>query len=540
MDDERHFDDDELELAEFRYRIIAEALETGTGEITTALEAAASAEYPAPGGSFFKPGVRTLWRWLRAYKTGGLTALCRRSRKDRGTVRAFKPELLERAVSLRREGKKDKRATSTVIDILRRQRDPEVQPEPLKISRSTLDRHFTRLGVSRRQLHVLGRRPFTRIETEAPLELVVVDFHHGPFVRVGTHGDTRRALLCAFIDHFSRFVVEGRYYLHEDFVALRFGFRCLLLAYGLPVKIYSDNGASFQSHRFHGACSHLGICRVRSKARVAESRGVIERLNGTLKSQFESEVWARDENLTLDELNSSFQAWLGERYHRDIHSETGQTPLERFRDHAVVRPAPDLAQVDELLRLHDKRTVHRKWSIVEVLGIRYSVDHALRGRRVGVLYDPFALEYVLITLNRRVIQRAFPQKAGEVFADPKPDDSSISPRTDYLAMLRRDHERRSQSELAALRLAPAPEASELSLADLVGLLESCRGARLSSDEHNTAATFWRKMRPIPADAATDATRAALRRQGSNLHLSVYLDALNAHLIRLRTKKGAKP
>jgi hypothetical protein len=48
------------------------------------------------------------------------------------------------------------------------------------------------------------------------------------------------------------------------------------------------------------------------------------------------------------------------------------------------------------------------------------------------------------------------------------------------------------------------------------------------------------MRPIPQDAASDATSAALRNQGSNLHLSVYLDVINAHLVRIRTKKGTKP
>lgn len=531
-------DEDDLELAAFRHRVIAEVLEASKGGCTAAVREAAGREYSAPGGRLYKPDVRTIWRWVGAYREGGLLALCTRARKDRGAVRAFKPELLAQAVSLRREGKEHKRATRSIIDILRRQRDPALHPEPLQIARSTLDRHFAQLGVSRRQLHVFGERPFTCIETEAPFELVVVDFHHGPYVRVGPRDEPRRALLCAFIDHFSRYVPEGRYYLHEDFVALRFGFRHLLAAYGLMVRMYADHGASFQSHRFHAACSLLGVRLVHSKANVAESRGVIERYNRTLKDQFESEVWGRDERLTLDDLNSYYQAWLGERYHRDIHSETGQPPLERFRDHAIVRPAPDPVQVDELLRLYERRTVHRKWSIVEVQGLRYSVDPALRGRRVGVLYDPFALEYVLITLNKRVVQRAFPQKAGEVFADPKPDDSSTLPPTDYLALLRRDHERRSQAELAALRLAPAPRASEVSLADLVGLLESCRGAPLSSDERAAAATFWRKMRPIPTDAANDALQATLRRQGGNLHISVYLDALNAHLVRIRTKKGA--
>jgi len=536
-DKPRHFDEHELAIAAFRHRVITEALEAEEG-VTKAVGEAASEEHSAPDGVPPKPTVRTIWRWLAAYRRGGLVALCPKPRKDRGTLRAIAPALLEQAGALRREGKKHKRATPSVIDILVRQRRQSGATGPLRIARSTLDRHFNRLGVSRRQLHILGHRPFTRIETFAPLELVIVDFHHGPYVSVGPDKELRRALLCAFIDHYSRYIIEARYYLHEDFEALRFGFRRVLAVFGLLLKLYADNGASFHSRRFHAACAILGIKLVHSKAYVAESRGGIERFNATIKDQFESEVWERAEPLTLDELNTYLQAWLGERYHQDIHSETGQSPLERFRENAVVRPAPDPAQVDELLRLQKTYTVHRKWSTVEVLGIRYSVDHALRGRRVGVLYDPFAPEYVLITLDRRVIQRAFPQKAGEVFAEPKSGQSH--PRTDYLELLRRDHERRSQSELAALKLAPAPQAREIALPDLVVLLESCRGARLTGDEHKAASAFWRKMRPIPTDAARDATQAALRRQGSNLHLSVYLDAINAHLVRMRSQKGQKP
>jgi putative transposase len=526
-------DERALAIASFRYRVIAEAAEAPRGEVTAALEEAAQGEYATPGGGLLKPKIRTLWRWLAAFRERGLLGLCPKARKDRGALRAFAPEILERAVGLRREGKKDKRATRSIIDILARQE----KPEPVEIARSTLDRHFSRLGVSRRQLHDLGARPFTRIETDAPLELVVTDFHHGPYVRVGPKGEARRGLLCAFIDHFSRYILEARYYLHEDFAALRFGFRRLLGAFGLAVKLYADNGSSYQSRRFHAACSQLGISLVHSKPYARESRGVIERFNRTLKGQFESEVKERDELLTLDELNSYLQAWLDERYHRDVHSETGQAPLERFQQNLVVRPAPDPEQVDELLRLQKRLTVHRKWSTVEVLGIRYSVDPALRKRRVQVLYDPFALEYVLISFDGRVVQRAFPQKAGQVFAEP---EESQTPRTDYLELLRRDHQQRTQAELAALRLAPAPQASELALGDLVAILESCRGSRLNHDEHQAASTFWRKMRPIPKTDATQATETVLRRHGTGLHLRVYLDAINAHLVRVRTKKGPRP
>ena len=32
----------------------------------------------------------------------------------------------------------------------------------------------------------------------------------------------------------------------------------------------------------------------------------------------------------LDELNALFTAWVETVYHRRVHSETGQTPLDRF------------------------------------------------------------------------------------------------------------------------------------------------------------------------------------------------------------------
>ena len=262
----------------------------------------------------------------------------------------------------------------------------------------------------------------------------------------------------------------------------------------------------------------------------------MERFNRTVKEQFETEVRGREEPLTLDELNASFEAWLAERYHRDVHSETGEAPRDRFQRTAVLRPAPDLAQVDELLRLRERRRVHKKWSTVEVLATRYLVDPALRGRKVDVLYDPFAPEYVLIVFDGRVVQRAFPQRPGAV-PPQTPPPPEPGPRTDYLALLRADYERRTQSELAALRLRTAPAVPELPLADLVTLLESCRGTELTAAERAQAAARWRTMRPIDSEAAGAALRAAQRRLGTTLHLDVYLDALTTHLVRRRTTKG---
>jgi len=532
-------DDEErqLQIAAFRYRVIADAAEATCG-VTEEIEEAASRSYVDPTGCETTFKARTLWRYLQAYRQGGLKALAPARRKDCGQLRAVCEEVLKAAVGLRRAN--EERPTKTIIDILERQ--GRVAPGSLK--RSTLDRHLALLGESRRQRRRLGKKTYRKILTEAPFELVIADFHHGPYVRVDDQDQARRALLLAFIDHFSRYIIEGRYYLHEDFAALRYGFRLVLLIYGLFVRLYIDNGPSFQSARFHGACKHeaVDIEVVHSKPYVSEGRGVCERFNRTCKEQFESEVRNRDELLSLDELNAYFEAWLAERYHRDNHSEIGQSPAERFRSVAPkLRPAPPPELLDELLRLRKQRTVHKKWSTVELDRVRYLVDPALRGRKVQALYDPFEPSYLLIEHDRRIIERAYPQRPGQQPPPPPPSPVSDTDQADYLQLLRADHEARVRAELSALRLQPLPPQPELSLVDFFAQLEHCRGAVLSDAERSAVSACFRKLRPIEPEAARAALAGVVRRQGHGLHVRVYLDALQTQLVRQRTKttKGKK-
>ncbi len=71
MDDERsRFDEHALETAAFRHRVITDAVEADEGEVTAAVEQAAQTEYSAPGGNRWQPKIRTIWRWLTAYRKG--------------------------------------------------------------------------------------------------------------------------------------------------------------------------------------------------------------------------------------------------------------------------------------------------------------------------------------------------------------------------------------------------------------------------------------------------------------------------------------
>lgn len=90
-----------------------------------------------------------------------------------------------------------------------------------------------------------------------------------------------------------------------------------------------------------------------------------------------------------------------------------------------------------------------------------------------------------------------------------------------------------------MRLRPRHSGAELTLADLVSLLEACRASLLSPDERTRTSALWRKLRPLDPTVVRDAFATAQRRLGLRLHLDVYLEHLQAHVVRLRSK-GPEP
>ena len=111
-----------------------------------------------------------------------------------------------------------------------------------------------------------------------------------------------------------------------------------------------------------------------------EGRGKIERFFRTVRDQFLVEVDARGV-ADLAELNRLFAAWVETVYHRRVHSETGQTPLERFLAGGPAASCPTPAQLHEAFLWSEHRTV-TKTAHGRLHGNTYEVDAALVGRRV--------------------------------------------------------------------------------------------------------------------------------------------------------------
>jgi putative transposase len=127
------------------------------------------------------------------------------------------------------------------------------------------------------------------------------------------------------------------------------------------------------SHQLLRACAVLGVQLVHSRPWRPQGRGKIERAFRTVNDQFVVEL-AHSEIDSLEKLNSLFSAWVESVYHRQVHSETGAAPLERFLSAGA--PAPvDPALLRDAFLWSEKRKVN-KVAGCSLFGNEYEVDPA--------------------------------------------------------------------------------------------------------------------------------------------------------------------
>jgi transposase InsO family protein len=200
------------------------------------------------------------------------------------------------------------------------------------ISDRTIYRFLVENGLSQRERRRLlrepGRSSYHAFEAPHSLALVQGDARDGIWLHC-PDSKVRKSYLFLWLDDFSRKILFGKYYLSERLPCLEDSFKYMLLRWGLPSRVYVDNGAVYISRHFMGVLAELEIKQLRHKPYQAHAKGKIEAANRTIKNEFQAEA-ARAEFHTLEELNSAFWAWAEVVYNKRVHSATGETPDERF------------------------------------------------------------------------------------------------------------------------------------------------------------------------------------------------------------------
>jgi putative transposase len=445
----------DTQIALFRYGLIAPLLfdPLAAGELEKALRAIASKTYKIPYSTRTKVGVTTLRRYLKRYNQGGFEALRPRKRSDRRTPRAFPSAVIQKAVALRTE--QPARTTPMLVQLL--QRDPELHlTQPL--NPHTLTTHLRQLGKTRRLVAQNGRS-FTRFERPRSNDLWQGDAMDGPWLPdPWVAGKKKRAYLFCFLDDHSRLAPYAEFFFDEALPRMERVLKVGLLRRGIPKAVYVDNGKVYAAHQFEAACASLGIQLIHATPYRPEGKGKQERFFETVRLQFMPEV-AVSTIATLAELNESFWAWLECIYHRAVHTETEQTPLERFQQDARDVRQADPELVSKAFLWREQRTV-RKDGHIELQGNSYQVDPRFKGRKLELRFDPFDLSHLELFLDGQsqgkatvLLQNRQRHLQVERLTGPTSPAPKSASSLDYLALLRAEYQAQQHKAAGTLQFA---------------------------------------------------------------------------------------
>jgi len=195
---------------------------------------------------------------------------------------------------------------------------------------------------------------------------------HGPHVR--SNNRSVKAILCAIIDDHSRMVVAHAFSASETISALTVVLKEAFLAYGIPKRLYVDNGPSFSSELLAKSCAMAGISLIHSKPYDSPSRGKVERFFRTVRERF---LAGLQPGVTLQELDQLFWIWLQEDYHHKLHNGIDAKPVERYNASLARIELRRLSksELDEIFLIRHERFVNND-ATISFKGALYEVPAA--------------------------------------------------------------------------------------------------------------------------------------------------------------------
>lgn len=283
---------------------------------------------------------------------------------------------------------------------------PESGPMP---SYSTIRRYMKSQGLRKRRLATrdtlgaqlaaerLEHREVRSFEMDHVHSLWHLDFHHGSCKILNKNGQWQKPLLLCILDDRSRLVCHAQWYFDETTESLAHGFMQALQKRGLPRALMSDNGSAMTAAEFTQGLERLSILHQPtlpySPYQNAKQEVFWAQIEGRLMAMLEGES-----QLTLSVLNEATLAFIEFEYHRKIHSELTQTPLERYlKSPDVGRACPS----SEVLRQAFGMQVHRKQrrsdGSFSLEGKRFEIPSSYRHLdTVCVRYARWDLSYVIL------------------------------------------------------------------------------------------------------------------------------------------------
>lgn len=374
---------------------------------------------------------RSLQRWLRRYRAGGLAGLARLPRGDRGGS-----HLPEHLVRLTHE--LAVRHPRPSIAAIHRKVQALAVAEGCRVpSYSAIVRIIGAIPASQiaaasdpaayRDRHELVHRH----EASAPNDMWQADHTVLDVLVFDDAGNLVRPWLTIILDDHSRaiagcFIGPDAPSALNTALALRQAIwrkaRPDWIVSGIPEQLYVDNGSDFTSEHIGQACIALKIRLIHSRPGRPRGRGKIERVFRTINDMFLPDLPGHliagkplsAPALSLDELRERFEAFVCNVYHRRPHGGTGEPPITRWQKGGFLPAMPDSLEQLDMLLVHVPKSRKVLRDGIRLMGRRY-VEPTLAafvGEQVEALYDPRDLTEIHVYHEGTFVCRALsPQHA---------------------------------------------------------------------------------------------------------------------------------
>lgn len=208
------------------------------------------------------------------------------------------------------------------------------------------------------------------------------------------NGICRRTYLIMIIDDCSRMIVGGGIFYNDSAYNYQKVLKAAIETYGIPDKLYLDNGSPYSNQQLSRICASVGIVELHTPVRDGASKGKVERNFRTLKERW---VYTLDFTLihSLAELNSMLSNYI-RQHNTTVHSSTGKTPLDRFwetKEH--IRVPKSQEWLDENFHNRIERKV-RNDSCISIDGVSYDAPPQFIGMKVDIRYLPGKMDEACI------------------------------------------------------------------------------------------------------------------------------------------------
>lgn len=346
--------------------------------------------FPDGRSRIIRPG--TLREWLLNYRSAGIEGLKPKIRQDKGLGRGLTTTQQNEIRRL-----KETYPKRTATSIHQTLKESGYYPQGA-VSLSTVQRYLSRI---KPELDLDSTDEVMRAFEMAHVnELWQIDTTHGPYLTL--NGKKRKVYIVAIIDDASRFLVGYGLYFEDNALNVQLTLKRAIQTYGLPRRIYTDNGGPYIHKQLQWICASLKVGLNRARPYRGSDKGKIERWFGVMKDQWMHTIdWLDFKN--LDQLTQSFDAYVVERNHQ-INRSIGQTPFERFMKEATQLRKIDSRTLQEAFLHFDERKIAKDGTI-QLNKTQYEVPQGIPGDRVMVRFQPdYAAVYHQIDTTLQPIQ----------------------------------------------------------------------------------------------------------------------------------------